>query len=81
MLDYGVILAVRQRQRVDPTAYLAPPSSFPDWPTPPQTGTMALWGDNAVANLAGGTAMVMWDWPSRTVEEAYTWPEALPELP
>lgn len=79
-MDYGVILTLRKAQRLDPATYLVS-SPLPQWPTLPQTGVFAAWGDNALANLAGGAAMVMWDWPSRMVQEAYTWPEALPELP
>lgn len=80
-MDHSAILALRRLQRQDRAAHLAPPHTLPQWPTLPQTGVFASWGDNTLANLARGAAMVMWDWPSRTVEEAHMWPEALPVLP
>lgn len=70
--DYSLIWLARRT----PGGYI--PTNLPEWPTPPQTGTLAHWGDDIPANLVGGAARLMWDWPAHMVREAYVEPEVVP---
>jgi len=51
---------------------------LPPWPTPPQTGRIANWGDDALANVFGGWASIYWDGPASALREAFVGPEVMP---
>lgn len=81
-MDWGKLIQVRRYQRRNPNAYVAPIVPTLEWPTPVQTGTFARWGDDVLANLAGGAARAMWDWPARyATMEAFIPPEVVPRWP
>lgn len=81
-MDWGKLIQVRRYQRQNPNAYVAPIFPTPEWPTLPQTGTFAHWGDDVLANLSGGAARAMWDWPARySTVEAFTPPEVVLRWP
>ena len=81
-MDWGKLIQVRRYQRQNPNAYVAPIVPTPEWPTPVQTGTFARWGDDVLANLAGGAARAMWDWPAiYATVEAFTPPEVVLRWP